>query len=136
MAVTVVGTKTLNVMGLKGFNIIPSASNLHRVNSVISGRNQLLNCTLRLIAMQGHQNEGKSHTMMILVLLRNSLFVRHHTRYLLLYTWYIILYDYFVVCVFFPFILDIKFVGRNSRGHTGRKVTHDFSSIFFLRCVP
>ena len=23
------------------------------------------------------------------------------------------------VCVFFPFILDIKFVGRNSRGHTG-----------------
>ena len=25
------------------------------------------------------------------------------------------------VCVFFPFILDIKFVGRTSRGHTGRK---------------
>ena len=24
-----------------------------------------------------------------------------------------------VVCVFFPFILDIKFVGRTSRGHTG-----------------
>ena len=24
------------------------------------------------------------------------------------------------VCVFFPFILDIKFVGRTSRGHTGR----------------
>ena len=23
------------------------------------------------------------------------------------------------VCVFFPFILDIKFVGRTSRGHTG-----------------
>ena len=23
------------------------------------------------------------------------------------------------VCVFFPFILDIKFVGRPSRGHTG-----------------
>ena len=23
------------------------------------------------------------------------------------------------VCVFFPFILDIKFVGRISRGHTG-----------------
>ena len=22
-------------------------------------------------------------------------------------------------CVFFPFILDIKFVGRTSRGHTG-----------------
>ena len=24
------------------------------------------------------------------------------------------------VCVFFPSILDIKFVGRTSRGHTGR----------------
>ena len=23
------------------------------------------------------------------------------------------------VCVFFPFILDIKFVGRTRRGHTG-----------------
>ena len=23
------------------------------------------------------------------------------------------------VCVFFPFVLDIKFVGRTSRGHTG-----------------
>ena len=27
------------------------------------------------------------------------------------------------VCVFFPFILDIKFVGRTSRGHTGFFVT-------------
>ena len=25
------------------------------------------------------------------------------------------------MCVFFPFILDIKFVGRTSRGHTGGK---------------
>ena len=24
-----------------------------------------------------------------------------------------------VLCVFFPFILDINFVGRTSRGHTG-----------------
>ena len=24
-----------------------------------------------------------------------------------------------IQCVFFPFILDIKFVGRTSRGHTG-----------------
>ena len=47
-------------------------------------------------------------------------------------------YNYVLcVCVFFPFILDIKFVGRTSRGHTGRrKVTQDFSSTFFLRCVP
>ena len=39
------------------------------------------------------------------------------------------------VCVFFPFILDIKFVGRTSRGHTGGRSQH-FSSTFFLRCVP
>ena len=25
------------------------------------------------------------------------------------------------MCVFIPFILDIKFVGRTSRGHTGRR---------------
>ena len=28
-------------------------------------------------------------------------------------------YDTVCVCVFFPSILDIKFVGRTSRGHTG-----------------
>ena len=28
-------------------------------------------------------------------------------------------YNVCVVCVFFPSILDIKFVGRTSRGHTG-----------------
>ena len=33
-----------------------------------------------------------------------------------LYTWYI---DNVCVCVFFSFILDITFVGRTSRGHTG-----------------
>ena len=27
--------------------------------------------------------------------------------------------DVCYLCVFFPFILDIKFVGRTSRGHTG-----------------
>ena len=36
-----------------------------------------------------------------------------------------------VFCVFFPLILDVKFVGCTSRGHTGgrshrRKVTQDF----------
>ena len=25
------------------------------------------------------------------------------------------------VCVFFPFIMDIKFVGRTCRGHTGER---------------
>ena len=28
----------------------------HRVNSIISGRNPPLHCTLTLITMQGHQN--------------------------------------------------------------------------------
>ena len=36
---------------------------------------------------------------------------------------------------FFPFILYSKFVGRTSRGHTGGR-SQDFSSAFFLRCVP
>ena len=39
------------------------------------------------------------------------------------------------VCVLFLFILDIKFVGRTSRGHTGGR-SQDFSSTLFLRCVP
>ena len=30
-----------------------------------------------------------------------------------------LLKSYCVLCVFFPFIMDIKFVGRTSRGHTG-----------------
>ena len=35
------------------------------------------------------------------------------------------------MCVFFPFILDIKFVGRTSRGHTGgrsHKISHHLLS--------
>ena len=43
--------------------------------------------------------------------------------------------DVCVFCVFFPFILDIKFIGRTSRGHTGGR-SQNFSSTFFLRCVP
>ena len=34
-------------------------------------------------------------------------------------TQYLLNIDSVCVCVFFPFILDIKFVGRTSRGHTG-----------------
>ena len=38
-------------------------------------------------------------------------------------TFYYVVYKIVVscvcVCVFFPFIMDIKFVGRTSRGHTG-----------------
>ena len=44
-----------------------------------------------------------------------------------------------VVCVSFPFILDIKFVGRTSRGHTGFLI-HLLSAVralFFLaRRIP
>ena len=32
---------------------------------------------------------------------------------------YVCMYVFMCVCVFFPFILDIKFVGSTSRGHTG-----------------
>ena len=47
------------------------------------------------------------------------------------------LYVVFCVYVFFPFILDIKFVGRTSRGHTGgrshrRKVTQEEGHTGFL----
>ena len=34
---------------------------------------------------------------------------------------------YVCVCVFFPSILDIKFVGRTSRGHTGGRSHRIFS---------
>ena len=40
------------------------------------------------------------------------------------------------VCVFFPFILDIKFVGRISRGHTGgrsHRISHPPS--FYGACL-
>ena len=42
-----------------------------------------------------------------------------YTVQCILYTVYCILYIVYCVCVFFPFILDIKFVGRTSRCHTG-----------------
>ena len=37
-----------------------------------------------------------------------------------------------VECVFFPFILDIKFVGRTSRGHTGGRTDHCIHTIIVL----
>ena len=39
------------------------------------------------------------------------------------------------VCVFFLFILDIKFVGRTSRGHTGgrsHRISHPPSKVVFF----
>ena len=42
--------------------------------------------------------------------------------------------EQYVLCVFFPFILDIKWTYQP--GSHRRKVTQDFSSTFFLRCVP
>ena len=35
------------------------------------------------------------------------------------------------MCVFFPFILDIKFVGRTSRGHTGGRSHRIFHPPYF-----
>ena len=39
------------------------------------------------------------------------------------------------VCVFFPFILDIKFVGRTSRGHTGGRSHRISHSPFCGACL-
>ena len=39
------------------------------------------------------------------------------------------------VCVFFPFILDIKFVGRTSRGHTQEEGCHTGFLIHLLSAV-
>ena len=42
------------------------------------------------------------------------------------------------VCVFFPFILDIKFVGRTSRGHTGGKshrISHPLHLLSAVRAL-
>ena len=42
------------------------------------------------------------------------------------------------VCVFFPFILDIKFVGRTSRGHTGgrsHRISHPPSFCYAVKNV-
>ena len=43
-----------------------------------------------------------------------------------------------VLCVFFPFILDVRIVGRTTRGSHRSKVTQkeDFSSTLLLRCLP
>ena len=42
--------------------------------------------------------------------------------HLLYYYWYeVVIACWKCVCVFFPFILDIKFVGRTSRGHPGER---------------
>ena len=41
-----------------------------------------------------------------------------------------------VLHVFFPFILDVKFVGRTARrGHTGGR-SHKIYHSFLLRCMP
>ena len=41
-----------------------------------------------------------------------------------------------VLCVFFRFILDVKFVWVCQPESHRWKVTQDFSSTFFLRCMP
>ena len=39
------------------------------------------------------------------------------------------------VCVFFPFILDVRLWTYQPESHR-RKITQDFSSTFLLRCLP
>ena len=41
------------------------------------------------------------------------------TMYYIQWSCWVMIGDCVCVCVFFPSILDIKFVGRTSRGHTG-----------------
>ena len=41
---------------------------------------------------------------------------------------------YVCVCVFFPFILDIKFVGHTSRGHTGGR-SHRILCVCMYVCM-
>ena len=38
----------------------------------------------------------------------------------------------YVCCVFFPFILDIKFVGRPSRGHINKEIIQ-YTSVLFTQ---
>ena len=47
------------------------------------------------------------------------------------------IFSFFCMCfrVFFPFILDIKFVGRTSRGHTGGRSHRIFHPSFCGACL-
>ena len=82
----------------------------HRVNRIISGRSPPLYCTLTLITMQGHQNhnQGAFRFFFEYSESRCTIYLDQEFRTTVC-----------VFCVLFPFILDIKFVGRTSRGHTG-----------------
>ena len=87
----------------------------------MSGRSPPLYCTLALIAMQGYQKTVKTKqrqcstpSHMVVVIYYYICYKYKAT------TWYLIEFPNGVcVCVFFPFILGINFVGRTSRGHTG-----------------
>ena len=86
------GTLAVGTKTLQGIKRVPQRSPIGPTALMTSGRY----CTLTLIAMKATPKQNKKH---------------YQTRY------YIVCVV--CVCVFFPFNLDIKFVARTSRGHSG-----------------
>ena len=83
-----------------------SAAHLICVDGKFCANNPLLPAEMFVLAVTGTKNIYKNCTI-----LQRPCVPRSPT-----YTCRIVSV---CVCVFFPFILDIKFVGRTSRGHTG-----------------
>ena len=77
--------------------------------------------------MSGGDDAGSPAIQFVYYLLYHSLAVQHNANPH---------YSSVCVCVFFPFILDIKFVGRTSRGNTGgrsHRISHPPS--FCVACL-
>ena len=69
---------------------------------------------------QPHLSDQEGHTCFILFsyclfgdIAFSDYFLYHYCRFFFIWRG--------CVCVFFPFILDVKFVGPTSRGHTGER---------------
>ena len=60
-----------------------------------------------------------SQRVQIIRLRRYTILVNKASEVQVLRGWENVFGVFVRVCVFFPFILDIKFAGRTSRGHTG-----------------
>ena len=81
----------------------PKVDNLRSTNSIMSGRKPPLYYKLTLLmVMPGYH-----------IIIQNKFYS-------------------VCVCVFFPSILDIKFVGRTSRGHTGGTVQYKIKQIVII----
>ena len=78
---------------------VPFRHQIFAPNSIISGRSPpFYHCTLTSTTMEGNQNKLELDILIQYFWTKSS---------------------GLCVCVFFPFILDVKFVGRTSRGHIG-----------------